>query len=248
MKRFLTLLSAAAVIVTGTSYAFFDEVILLKQELQTWETTQAADFTAVVAQLDNITAPVFRDVPADAWFNPYISSLAEWGIVSGYRNAAGQLTGEFMPGNNVTIAEALKMAMIAAKVDLSACTAPPRHSEAANHWAKVYVVCAEQMGMRIFRASAPSLNAPAKRAQVIAIINDAFGEDVLPLYSSFRDTAGNPWESDIAYAALMGIVSGDTDASGNPTGYFRPDENIVRAETAKVIYEKIKDEVKSTTL
>ena len=82
----------------------------------------------------------------------------------------------------------------------------------------------------------------------IAIINDAFGEDVLPLYSSFRDTAGNLWESDIAYAALLGIVSGDTDASGNPTGYFRPDENIVRAETAKVIYEKIKDEVKTTTL
>lgn len=248
MKRFITLLSAVAVLVAGTGYAFFDEVIALKQELQTWKTTQAADFTAVVAQLDNITAPVFRDVAANAWYNPYISSLAEWGIVSGYRNTGGQLTGEFMPGNNVTIAEALKMAMIAAKIDLSACTVTPRHSEAANHWARVYVACAEQMNMRMFRVSAPSLNAPAKRAQVIAIINDAFGEDVLPLYSSFRDTAGNLWESDIAYAALMGIVSGDTDTNGNPTGYFRPDDNIVRAETAKVIYEKIKDEVKATTL
>ena len=248
MKRLLSVLLLATAFVTTAGYAFFDEVILLKQELQTWETTQAADFTAVVAQLDNITAPVFRDVPADAWFNPYVSSLAEWGIVSGYRNAEGQLTGEFKPSNNVTIAEVLKMAMIAAKIDLSACTITPRHTEAANHWAKVYVSCAEQMNMRIFRASAPSLNAPAKRAQVVAIINDAFGEDVLPLYSSFRDTAGNLWESDIAYAALLGIVSGDTDASGNPTGYFRPDENIVRAETAKVIYEKIKDEVKTTTL
>src|SRR3990167_9183136 len=106
----------------------------------------------------------------------------------------------------------------------------------------------EASGMRLFRGNVPSLNSPAKRAQVIAIINDAFGEEVLPLYSSFRDTAGNPWESDIAYAALLGIVSGDTDSNGNPTGYFRPDENIVRAETAKVIYEKIKDEVKATTL
>lgn len=248
MKRLLSGLALAAALVTTAGYAFFDEVILLKQELQTWETTQAADFTAVVAQLDNITAPVFRDVGADAWFNPYVSSLAEWGIVSGYRNAEGQLTGEFKPGNNVTIAEALKMAMIAAKIDLSACTAAPHNAEAANHWAKVYVVCAEQMNMRLFRANVPSLNSPAKRAQVIAIINDAFGEDVLPLYSSFRDTAGNPWESDIAYAALLGIVGGDTDSNGNPTGYFRPDDNIVRAETAKVIYEKIKDEVKTTTL
>lgn len=248
MKRLIPLLVFAATLVTTAGYAFFDEVILLKQELQAWETTQAADFTTVVAQLEDISAPVFRDVAAGAWFNPYVSSLAEWGIVSGYRDSAGQLTGEFKPGNPVTIAEALKMAMVAAKIDLSACVSTPRHSEAANHWAKVYVQCAEQMNMRLFRANPPSLHAHAKRAQVIAIINDAFGEDVLPLYSSFRDTAGNPWESDIAYAALLGVISGDTDANGNPTGYFRPDENIVRAETAKVIYEKIKDEVKATTL
>ncbi|MEK7122694.1 MAG: S-layer homology domain-containing protein [Patescibacteria group bacterium] len=248
MKRFVSLLALAAVFVTTAGYAFFDEVILLKQELQAWETTQAADFTAVVAQLDDITAPVFRDVPSEAWFNAYVSSLAEWGIVSGYRDGAGQLTGEFKPGNNVTIAEALKMAMVAAKVDLSACTGEPKNAEAAKHWAKIYVSCAEASGMRLFKGNVPSLNSPAKRAQVIAIINDAFGEEVLPLYSSFRDTAGNLWESDIAYAALLGIVSGDTDSNGNPTGYFRPDENIVRAETAKVIYEKIKDEVKATTL
>jgi hypothetical protein len=248
MKRTLIVLSSLAAVVVGTGYAFFDEVVLLKQELQTWEATQAADFTDVVAQLDDITAPVFRDVPADSWFSPYVSSLAEWGIVSGYRNAQGQQTGEFKPSSNVTIAEALKMAMVAAKVDVSLCTNTPLHSDAANHWAKLYVACAEAMDMRLFRGNAPALDSAAKRSQVIAIINDAFGEDVLPLFSNFRDTAGNPWESDIAYAALLGIVSGDTDASGNPTGYFRPNENIVRAETAKVIYEKIKDEVKSATL
>jgi hypothetical protein len=248
MKRTLIVLSSLTAAVVGTGYAFFDEVVLLKQELQTWEATQAADFTDVVAQLDDITAPVFRDVPANSWFSPYVSSLAEWGIVSGYRNAQGQQTGEFKPSSNVTIAEALKMAMVAAKVDVSLCTNAPTLAGAENHWAKAYVACAEAMDMRLFRGNAPSLDSAAKRSQVIAIINDAFGEQVLPLFSSFRDTAGNPWESDIAYAALLGIVSGDKDASGNPTGYFRPNENIVRAEVAKVIYEKIKDEVKSATL
>ncbi len=248
MKRTLIVLSSLTAAVVGTGYAFFDEVVLLKQELQTWEATQAADFTDVVAQLDDITAPVFRDVPADSWFSPYVSSLAEWGIVSGYRNAQGQQTGEFKPSSNVTIAEALKMAMVAAKVDVNLCKNTPAHPDAANHWAKPYVACAEAMDMRLFRSNAPSLDSAAKRSQVIAIINDAFGEKVLPLFSNFRDTAGNPWESDIAYAALLGIVSGDTDPTGNPTGYFRPNDNIVRAETAKVIYEKIKDEVKSATL
>ena len=248
MKRTLTILGLLAVTITGAGYAFFDEVVLLKQELQTWEATQAADFTDVVAQLEDITAPVFRDVPSDSWFNPYVSSLAEWGIVSGYRNAQGQLTGEFKPASNVTIAEVLKMAMVAAKVDTNVCTNVPTHTDAAGHWARTYVACAEGMDMRLFSRNAPALDSAAKRAQVIAIINDAFGEQVLPLFSNFRDTAGNPWESDIAYAALLGIVSGDKDATGNPTGYFRPNENIVRAEVAKVIYEKIKDEVKTTAL
>lgn len=250
MRYSILPVSLFALVISATaSHAFFDEVVALKQELQLWETTHAADFSEIVAQFEDITAPVFHDVGHKDWFNPYVLSLSEWGIVSGYRNSEGQPTGEFKPSNSVTIAEVLKMALEAARVDETACPKDVLHSQArAGHWAAAYVSCSEDMNMRIFRTGEIDLNRVARRAEVLSIAHDAFKDDVLPLYSNFRDTAGHPYEADIAYAALLGVVSGDTDGNGNPKGIFRPDEQINRAETAKVIYEKIKESVRSETL
>jgi len=65
------------------------------------------------------------------------------------------------------------------------------------------------------------------------------------MLSTFYDTEDHPLESDIAYAAAMGIVSGDTNELGQPTRMFRPDDAVNRAEAAKIIYEKIRVEVES---
>ncbi len=231
-------------VVVNAANAFFDEIEELRSELQAWQTTHAADFTDVIAQLDDITGPVFRDVDSAAWYNPYVSSLAEWGIVSGYRDSAGRFTGEFKPGNSVTVAEALKMATEAAQIDRTTCgQVPPNFAQAQDHWAKEYVSCAEFMKVRLVLAGA-DLNRQATRAEVLTIVLDVFGDQTLPLYSSYEDTAGHVYERDIAYATLSGIVSGDTDSSGTELGTFRPDSNINRAETAKIIYERLKLEVR----
>lgn len=242
-----TLLSVGimAALVVSAGHAFFDEIDELRSELQVWQTTHAADFTDVIAQLGDITGPVFRDVDSAAWYNPYVSSLAEWGIVSGYRDTAGRFTGEFKPANNVTIAEALKMAMEAAQVDRSICAqVAPAHPQAQNHWSKDYVSCAEQMKVRLV-VSGADLDRPASRAEVLTIVLDVFQDQALPLYSNYNDTAGHVYERDIAYATLSGIVNGDTDRSGTELGTFRPDDKINRAETAKIIYERLKVDVRS---
>lgn len=228
-------------LVAGVAGAFFDEIVALQSELQVWQVANAADFSDVIEQLDDITGPVFRDVTNADWYNPYVASLAEWGIVSGYKNAEGKSTGEFRPGNAVTVAEVLKMAMEAADTDLPSCTNIPLHPQAADHWARPYVACAEATGVRLFNPALPAdLNRPAKRAEVITIVLDVFGDDILPLFSNFVDTQGHPYEADIAYANLYGIVSGDKDAQGAETGFFRPNDQINRAETSKVIYERLK--------
>lgn len=233
--------SAALFLVMGAAGAFFDEVVSLREELQVWEQANAADFEEVIAQLEDITGTVFSDVNDADWFNPYIASLAEWNIVSGLKDGSGRPTGEFKPGNQVTVAEVLKMSLEAAGVDTSQCPPLPAHPEAANHWSKQYVSCAESMGIRIFHPSIrASLNRPARRAEVVTVIHDAFDESVLPLYSNFSDTGGHVFEADVAMAAYNGIVSGDKDVSGVATGTFRPNEPIVRAEAAKVIYEQLK--------
>lgn len=246
-RNIITTLTLGLLVIVGAAGAFFDEIVALQEELQVWEDTNAADFSDVIEQLEDITGPVFRDVADADWFNPYVASLAEWGIVSGFKDDRGRPTGEYRPGNEVTIAEVLKMAMEAAQVDEAQCLNTPLHPQALNHWSVNYVACAEDMGLRMLDPRLPAdLNRPAKRAEVLTIIHDTFADNVLPLYSSFSDTQGHRFEADIAYANLYGTVSGDTNSDGTEKGTFRPDDAINRAETAKIIYERLKLEVVDT--
>ncbi len=224
--------------------AFFDELDELRSELVAWQTTHAADFSDLVNTLDDLAGVQFRDVTSGDWFGPYVSSVTSWGIVSGYKDTLGQSTGQFGPGNSVTVAEMLKISVKAAKVDEAQCALiPPLHSQAIGHWAAAFVSCAEGKGMRIVDNPAVDINRAATRAEVIAMIDDAFGDSVPPLFSNFKDTIGHPLEADIAFAYVRGIVTGDKDALGIETGAFRPDESINRAEVAKIVYERLRVDV-----
>ncbi len=183
-------------------------------------------------------AGAFRDIKRDDWFNPYVSSVAKWGIVTGYKDKDDKLTGAYGPGDPVTVAEILKMAMKAAKTDEKECPAAVKHPKAGAHWAKVYVACGEARGLRLLKNS-PDLNRPALRGEVLAALFDSFEDDVPQEASPFTDAQGHLFESDIAYAAKLGIVSGDKDADGNPKGTFRPNDRVNRAEAAKMIYLKV---------
>ena len=102
-KKHITGTTLGLLILAGVAGAFFDEIVALQDELQVWEQANAADFSDVIEQLQDITGPVFRDVADNDWFNPYVASLAEWGIVSGFKDDRGRPTGEYRPGNQVTI-------------------------------------------------------------------------------------------------------------------------------------------------
>ncbi|MCF7844302.1 MAG: S-layer homology domain-containing protein [Kiritimatiellales bacterium] len=236
-KRLIPIVMITLFVTAGVAKAFLDEVVQLKQELMLWETTHAADFSEILAQLDDMTGTVFRDIKEDDWFNSYVASLSEWGIVSGYSDSGGNPTGEFRPGNSVTMAEILKMTSEAAHINKATCSA----GEDIGHWANAYVQCARKRGVRIIRdAPVSKLDQPVSRAEVLVIMHDVFGDDVLPLFTTFRDVSGHPYEADVAFAALFGVVNGDTNDIGAELGTFRPDDRINRAEVSKVLYEKIK--------
>jgi hypothetical protein len=246
-RTFLVLpVLALAIFIVPITRAFFNEVDELKQELVTWQTTHAADFSDLINTLENLSTVSFSDVSAGDWFSPYVASVNDWGIVSGYRDATGKPTGIFGPSNSVTVAELLKMALEAAQVDKSQCgLVPPTHAQAIGHWAAQYVSCAEAKNMRIMQNPNIDINRLATRAEVVEVIDDAFGDTVPPIYSNFKDTAGHPLEADIAYAYLRGIISGDKDSHGVELGIFRPNDAINRAEVAKIIYERLKVDVKT---
>ena len=248
LRRTLLLSLLALALLSAPAYAFLDEVAQLKEELQTYQTTHTtATFSDLVARLDDIAGPAFKDVTEGQWFHTYISAVADWGIVSGYTDERGNKTGMFGPANPVTIAEAMKMAFKAAKVDGKLCKPQVETAQAIGHWAERFIACAEQVNMRVLRKNAIDINRPARRAEVLAIVDDAFGEHVPALYASFLDTEGHLYEADVAYAVVRGVVNGDTDAQGRSTGTFRPNGAINRAEIAKIIYEQLKARVRLQT-
>ncbi|HIH23159.1 TPA: S-layer homology domain-containing protein [Candidatus Micrarchaeota archaeon] len=241
--RILPAVLFSALLIFAGAKAFFDEIALLKQELALWEEVNAEDFSDVIEQLDDITGAVFTDVGDNDWFSPYVSSLTEWGVVSGYKDSDGLSTGEFKPANYVTVAEALKMTIKAADVpeecDLAA------DSIAGRHWADGFVRCAAKNGSRLFGAQPEiSLDRPASRSEVLVMIHDSFKDELAPVYSSFNDTQGHPFEADIASAQIFGIVSGDKSSAGVELGTFRPNDPINRAEAAKIVYQRMKEEAK----
>ncbi len=224
--------------------AFLDELAMLRTEIEVYQVSHVGDFSDLTQKLEDISGPQFHDVRESDWFSPYVGSVASWGIVTGYKDTQGVPLGEFRPTNAVTVAEALKMVYKAAHVDETLCLRPTINKQAATHWAKLYVSCAEEYGMRLFQGAEVDLNRPVHRAELLSMMHDAFGDKVLPLFSSFKDTQGHKYEADVAYAVSRGIVSGDKDVSGNPTGVFRPDANINRAEVAKILYTRLKVKVK----
>ena len=238
--------AAMLLLVLSASVArgFYDEVVSLQNELSIYEKAHASDFSDVLSEMGKISGSVFTDVSDKDWFQPYVTSLAEWNIVSGYRDAKGHQNGTFKPQNRVTVAEALKMAIEAARIDQSLCTGTPIHTAAKGHWAQIYVACGEKLKLRILQNSELELDRPATRGEIIAIVADTFGDKAPGMYSDFKDTTHTPYESDIAYAALRGIVSGDKNADGTSMHTFRPNAKINRAEVSKVIYERLKIQAK----
>lgn len=181
---------------------------------------------------------VLHDVPRQAWYAPYIRDAAEKGIVSGYRDQNGNFTGEFKPGNNVTIEEVSKIAFVASGGDLSSCP-KPTNSGALKSWSSPYIGCAEMSGWVLYADGTVSITRPALRSEVIVTILQAFKIPFKELTGSgtaFTDVSASvQFASAIDTAARDGLISGYSDARGNLTGLFGPGDPVKRAEIAKIV-------------
>jgi plastocyanin len=211
-NRFLSILTGLSMLVPSiTSAAFGIQVIIDGQTI------------------------VFSDVPQSAWFATYVRSAAEAGIVSGYRDNSGKLTGMFGPSNNITIAEALKIAVEGAGYDEQFYAS--RIDSGVTHWSSPYVAVAKAERFAVINART-RLDWPATRADVAAIFTSAFRVSPFDttLGERFTDVdARTENAGSIEALSRDGVVSGDTDIHGKTTGKFRPTQNINRAEVAKMV-------------
>ncbi len=182
----------------------------------------------------------FRDVPAGAWFAPYVDQAVNAGIVSGYEDRNGHPTGDFGPENSVTVGEALKIALEGAGYDTSL-------GVGYGHWAAQYmsVALGEHFEFAL-RNPQVNLDRPASRAEVASLMADAFhvgwkADTVIP--ENFTDVdINNQSHYPEAINKLLQdeIVSGDNRTcivwvnTTCPRTTFRPLSPINRAETVKI--------------
>ncbi len=89
-----------------------------------------------------ISGTTFTDVPSSAWYAPYVRWASNQGLVSGYKDSNGNLTGLFGPEDSLTRAELAAMLWRNA-----GCPSAPSagFSDTSKHWAKKAIDwCASQ--------------------------------------------------------------------------------------------------------
>ena len=178
---------------------------------------------------------IFVDVPQSAWFATHVRTAAEAGIVSGYKDSRGMLTGKFGPSNDITIGEALKIAVEGAGYDEDLYAS--KIQSGFQHWASPYVSVAKGEAFLVINPRT-RLDKAALRSEVAAIFTSAFlvNTENGELGTRYGDvSASTEFATAIEALSRDGVVSGDTDIDGQAVGTFRHSDNINRAEVAKMV-------------
>jgi len=110
----------------------------------------------------------FTDVPADAWFAPYVNAAVEAGIVQG-----ADKSDKFRPTDSVTRAEAVKIALNTFEISAEDYLEPAASfTDMEGHWAKDLVTAAYNLSIVDGQGGAKDKfdpNAPIARSAVAKI-------------------------------------------------------------------------------
>ncbi len=210
----------------------------LKNLDQQKEFEKSFQFVSTEIEGEQIT---FTDTPLEQWFAPYVNKALKTGIMSGYRDDNGNLSGKFGPGDNVTIAQLSKVAHELADIDERKVRKTPTNVRARDVWFEQYFASAEELDWLVFADHRIDPGRPATRGEVVVTLLQALNIPRLwaqgEMFTDVRRSTD--YSSSIETAATDGVVSGFTDANDNPTGEFGPDRPVNRAEISKIISETI---------
>lgn len=180
---------------------------------------------------------ILQDVELTSWYGPYVRDVAEAGIVTGYKDTNGQLTGLFGPADNITLAQLAKIAVLASGIPVAECPESALNELAQGTWADNYIACAELLRWSAFVDTTRDPNETANRAEVAVTLMEAFERTYLPATGEiFTDVnVKYLYRDPIETAFRDGIITGYKDENGKPTNLFGPENAIDRAEVAKIV-------------
>ncbi|MBP9773081.1 MAG: SH3 domain-containing protein [Candidatus Peribacteraceae bacterium] len=174
----------------------------------------------------------FTDVPTTAWFASFVETLAQQGIVTGYKSARGEDLHLFGPNDSVQYDHIAKMVML--MVGSKESPSPSVNVSARGTWAEGWVAAAERKISLYNRALVVQTEAP--RGAVVQTILEAVGVPLKHYVHTFSDVRdSNPYASALATGYALGLVTGYKDANGNPLNIVKPNDPITRAEAATLI-------------
>lgn len=81
----------------------------------------------------------FKDVAPGTWYYEYVETAYAHGIVGGYKDTEGTLTGFYGPGDSLTREQASKMIVLGAPLDINTNCGPSFPDVAMNQWSYEYV-------------------------------------------------------------------------------------------------------------
>ncbi|HYF78657.1 MAG TPA: S-layer homology domain-containing protein [Symbiobacteriaceae bacterium] len=172
----------------------------------------------------------FPDVPVWHWARPYIEALHDDGIVG------GRPGGDYAPADPVTRAEFAKMLSLTLGLEPDPATTNPFADVPPGHWAERYILALWEYGLiagevvegqRYFHP-----NRTISRAEAATILGRTLGLSLVPPEGRpFTDWDEVPdWaRGSVIALSTMGWVG------GMPDGTFRPNGQLQRDQTAKLL-------------
>jgi len=172
----------------------------------------------------------FTDIQKTDWYYDNVVSSYEYSIMT------GKEAGVFDPKGNITIAEAITVAVRINSI--YQYELPPLFELVEGEWYTPYVVYALDSG--IIASEYVDYNAPATRAEFAKILANSMDSVEFTEINYVDDGAipDVPIDSDCAESVYLlyraGIIAGSDE-----TGTFYPDSTITRAEAAAIITRMI---------
>lgn len=175
----------------------------------------------------------FSDVSSNDWYAPYVSWASNQGLINGYKDSKGNLTGRFGPENSLTRAEFAAMLWRNAGCPRAASAG---FSDTGKHWAKKAIDWCASKGIVTGYGGTNSFGPDDRitREQLCTMLWRNAGcpsGGVSP--SRWHDGSSvdsYAWNA-VSWAAGAGIMAGTASAPVS----LNPQANATRAEAAKML-------------
>ena len=180
--------------------------------------------TALFPRLDRIAA--FADVPEDAWYASAVADVFAFGLMQ------GDGAGRFLPEGKVTVAEAVVMA---ARIHRSYAGGGDFSPAEGGEWYLPFLEYALSHEIADLDTIGRDLTRTATRAQFAQILAAALPDEALDAINEIPDGSIPDVGASDAFAGAVYKLYRAGVLAGGSGGFFLPDSEITRAETAAVI-------------